>query len=186
MAMDASLTTIFDIPLILDEINNDLTVNEVWACSQVCRLWRALFEPYLWRSVILLRSNDPQTPTTFLNGVETNDLLQKARWIRILAIEIWDTTFADSQDLDLIELISVDNVYYTDDNQADTVEDSSSSLDLIANNPGLRSILSAEILLCPCELDHNEPHVRNSTQHQSVTDRGGIEALSLNITGTGD
>ena len=84
-----SCVTIFDIPLILDEILCHLTIYDLRNCQRVSRSWNDLYRPGIWRFVSL---HDQGT-----NSTERDSILQNAHWIRSLSVDFWDTRLVDGE-----------------------------------------------------------------------------------------
>lgn len=86
---NGSRVTIFDIPLILDEILRHLTIYDLRNCQRVSKYWNDLYRPGIWRLVSL--HNQPT------NSTERESIVQNARWIRSLSVDFWDTRLVDGE-----------------------------------------------------------------------------------------
>ncbi|KAF9113490.1 hypothetical protein BGX27_001444 [Mortierella sp. AM989] len=68
--------TIFEVPLILDSICENLQLEDLHSCRGVCKTWRVIFEHYRWRTIdwfVAMEEN--------LDGV-----IRNAHWIRDLKV----------------------------------------------------------------------------------------------------
>ncbi|KAF9544407.1 hypothetical protein EC957_012111 [Mortierella hygrophila] len=86
---NSSRATIFDIPLILDEILRHLTIYDLRNCQCVSKYWNGLCRPGIWRFVSLHNQCK--------NNTERESILQNAHWIRSLSVDFWDTRVVDGE-----------------------------------------------------------------------------------------
>ncbi|KAF9153521.1 hypothetical protein BG015_003256 [Linnemannia schmuckeri] len=81
--------TIFDIPLIVDEIFCHLSIYDFRNCQRVSKHWRDLCRPWVWRLVSLHGQITSDT--------QRESILQNSRWIRSLSVDFWDTRLVDGE-----------------------------------------------------------------------------------------
>ncbi|KAK3834860.1 MAG: hypothetical protein JOS17DRAFT_772989 [Linnemannia elongata] len=86
---NGSRVSIFDIPLILDEILRHLTIYDLRSCQRVSKYWNDLYRPGIWRLVSL---HNQRTTSS-----ERESIVQNARWIRSLSVDFWDTRLVDGE-----------------------------------------------------------------------------------------
>lgn len=126
--------SIFDIPLIVDEIFRSLSLHNLRICQRVCKHWSALCRPGIWRLVSLYN----QRTTDAQRGL----ILQNAHWIRSLSVEFWDTRLVDGELCrGLHELIIWGHAREAGHLQQEApLTKTTTSWDLIGRNPALRSL----------------------------------------------
>ncbi|KAF8954239.1 hypothetical protein BGZ46_002975 [Entomortierella lignicola] len=142
--------TIFELPIILDSICENLLLEDIQSCRRVCKTWRLIFEHYRWRSIDWLWSN-------------RNDAINNAHWIRKLKIGPTHTTLVGNQKATNLRSLSIrtvgtwkDSEYWVnyglhsddnensendeDSNQIQIVPPNETTLQLIKQNPELEGL----------------------------------------------
>ncbi|KAG0376233.1 hypothetical protein BGX24_008057 [Mortierella sp. AD032] len=89
--------SIFDIPLIFDQICNTLSYEDVWACMRVNKLWNVLARPHHWRS---FRSTSLSCNTTLLSRIASVNV----PLVRSLDLNVFHTDMLDIPFANLIRL----------------------------------------------------------------------------------
>ncbi|KAF9125483.1 hypothetical protein BGW39_007384 [Mortierella sp. 14UC] len=110
-----------DLPEIIDRIRADLSLSDIWKCTQVCSIWSLQFSPFLWE-------------TFHYNRLEHEDRLERnGHYIR----ELITFSLRDS-DLKTItqHLTALTGVTL----EIETLDDPSTLFDFYASAPGLRRL----------------------------------------------
>ncbi|KAG0291233.1 hypothetical protein BGZ97_005955, partial [Linnemannia gamsii] len=172
--------SIFDIPLILDLICNNLTKDDLLPCLQVSRGWFGLFQPQAIRLVEFVN----------LKKYQTWAILDSAARIRALTIDIADAGwFLDnptSPCTNLKELYCVDYDYqpkgaYQPVKTPSIVDQTKNALLLVETNPKLRT-LSVQHNVWNYRVDHfTESIFKSLASHKSLA-RIHISLLSITLT----
>ncbi|GJJ67700.1 hypothetical protein EMPS_00046 [Entomortierella parvispora] len=80
------MITIFDIPLLMDQICRHLSPHQIRRCLRVCKAWAVAFNPYQWDHVFLIRKSNGGSLVEDLSEAEKQLLVQNVYWIRSLRI----------------------------------------------------------------------------------------------------
>ena len=149
--------SIFDIPLILDLICDNLTKDDLLPCLQVSRDWFDLFQPHVLRHVEFINLKKHQTWA----------ILDNAARIQTLTIDIsdagWFLNNPSSPCTNLIELHCVDYDYqpkdlYFREPSPSIVDQTRNALLLVETNPKLRTL----------SVEHNEWKYKDDHFTESV------------------
>lgn len=152
-----SIISIFDIPLILDIICNNLTKDDLLPCLQVSHDWFSLFQPQVIRHVEFVNLKKYQTWT----------ILDSAARIRALTIDIadadWFLNNPTSLCTNLQELNCVDYDYqpkdlYVSKESLSNVDQTKNALLLVETNPKLLTL----------SVEHNERKYRDEHFTESI------------------
>ncbi|KAK3826665.1 MAG: hypothetical protein J3R72DRAFT_13873 [Linnemannia gamsii] len=122
--------SIFDIPLIFDQICSTLSCEDVWTCMRVRKSWHALGRPHHWRSI---RSPSLGSSTTLFSQIASVNM----PLVRSLTLNVFHTDILDVPFSNLIRL----QLYYRKFHLATTsAKESHKALALICRNTRLQDL----------------------------------------------
>ncbi|KAF9159760.1 hypothetical protein BGX21_001942 [Mortierella sp. AD011] len=124
----ACTATIFEIPILLDVICDNLSPKDIWNCYRCNKSWRSLFDPYRSRIV----------QYAYLNSSQSSSIIHNSHQIRNLKVDLADAGyFLSSTCINLRKLVCVDFGYTDDTSSIDPTEN---ALELINKNPKLQTL----------------------------------------------
>ncbi|KAF9110996.1 hypothetical protein BGX27_005523 [Mortierella sp. AM989] len=124
----ARTTSIFEIPILLDVICDNLSPKDIWNCYRSSQSWKSLFDPYRSRVV----------QYAYLNSTQTSSIIHNSHQIRNLKVDLADAGhFLGSACINLLNLVCID-FGYTACNEL--IDPAVNALELISRNPKLQSL----------------------------------------------
>ncbi|KAF8978391.1 hypothetical protein BGZ46_006508 [Entomortierella lignicola] len=155
----AITATVFEIPILLDVICDNLSPKDIWNCYRSCRAWKSLFDPYRSRIV----------QYAYLNSTQTSSIIQNSHQIRILKVDLADAGyFLNSACINLRKLFVVDFEYTNDK----STNPNTNALELIKRNPKLQKL----------DIHHRADTQAPQPFHESVLESLSIHASLRSIT----
>ncbi|KAF8939192.1 hypothetical protein EDD21DRAFT_360219 [Dissophora ornata] len=131
-----SSVSIFDIHLIVTNICDHLSSNDIWSCTRVCKDWASIFMQHHWRDVWLVDRNR-RSRLSSLSARNLDLIRKRSHWVRVLAVDTWNTSFLDTNNsFDNLRRFICKELIHFDPDEFDPK--GPTALDLLSRNPRLR------------------------------------------------